>query len=182
MLDLLDVLPADAEGDHLGDVANDRRDGFADVIEAHVEPGGHVAATDVEADAGDRDLLLIGDHATDRLGVAEMAVGADHAGHDIADRHAVTHLLDGRRVVLAEHLQRRVLEALLLRTQHRNLRRGGIGLARELLLAGGVAIQAPGRLAAAFADAGIRIDARGEAEFAGALLVGIGSSHCIGSC
>ena len=45
-----------------------------------IEPDRHVAAADVEADARDAELALIGDHAADRLRVAEMAVGADRAG------------------------------------------------------------------------------------------------------
>ena len=34
-------------------------------------------------------MLLVGDDAADRLRVAEVAVGAEHAGHGIADCHAV---------------------------------------------------------------------------------------------
>ncbi len=100
-----------------------------------------------------RDLLLIGDHAADRLGVAEMAVRADHAGHDIADRHAVAHLRDGRMLVLPKTCSGAFLKRSSCGRSMRDLRRGRIGLARKMLLAGGVAIQAPGRLAAAFADA-----------------------------
>jgi len=44
------------------------------------------------------------------LRVAEMAIGADDAGDDVADRHAIAHLRNRRVVVLAEHLERAVLE------------------------------------------------------------------------
>jgi len=70
-------------------------------IEAHR----HVAAADVEADARDRHVLLVGDHAADRLRIAEVAVGAEHAARDAADAHAAPHLLDGALVMLTEDLQ-----------------------------------------------------------------------------
>ena len=91
------------------DVADDRADAVLDRRERRVEADRHVAAADVEADAGDADLALVGDDAADRLGVAEMAVGADDARDHVADRHAVAHLRERRVLVLAEHRQRAVL-------------------------------------------------------------------------
>src|SRR5262245_42776721 len=70
---------------------------------------------DVEANAGNADLLLVGNDATDRLRVTEMAIGADDAGDDVADRHAIAHLRNRRVVVFAEHLERPVLELGSLR-------------------------------------------------------------------
>jgi hypothetical protein len=49
--------------------------------------------------------------------------------------------------------------------------------ARQLLLARGIAIETPRRLAAAFADPRFRIDAGGDAQFTRALLIGISSLH-----
>jgi len=49
-------------------------------------------------------VLLIGDDAADRLGVAEMAVGAQHGAGDAAVLHAASHLLLRARVVFAEDL------------------------------------------------------------------------------
>jgi hypothetical protein len=46
-----------------------------------------------------------------------------------------------------------------------------------MLLARGVLVKAPGRLAASFADARVGIDTGGKAKLAGAFHVGIGSSH-----
>jgi hypothetical protein len=135
----------------------------------------HVAAADVEADARDADLLLVGDDSADRLRVAEVTVGADDAGDDVADRHAVTHLCDGCVLVPAEHLQRRVLEPLLLRPQLRDALGGLADLARQLLLAGSVTVKRPRRLAAAHADARIRLDTRGETQLAGTLTVWVRS-------
>src|SRR4029077_13928514 len=70
-------------------------------IEAHR----HVATADVEADPAHRDVLLIGDHAPDRLRVAEMAVGAEHPADDTADRHAPCHLPFRILVVVSENLE-----------------------------------------------------------------------------
>ena len=105
MVDALGVLAAETEADHLADVVEDRVETRRDVGAHHVGLGGEVAATDVEADAGNRNVTLIGDHPADRLGVAEVAVGAQHAGNGAADAHAPPHLSDGLVVVLAEDLQ-----------------------------------------------------------------------------
>src|SRR5262249_37416682 len=79
-------------------------------IKRRIETDGHVPAADVEANAGNADLLLVGNNATDRLRVTEMAIGAHDASDDVADRHAIAHLRNRRVVVLAEHLERAVLE------------------------------------------------------------------------
>src|SRR5437762_2713510 len=73
----------------------------------HVELNRHVAAGDVEADAAHRDVLVIGDHAADRLGIAEVAVGAQHAAHDAAVLHTARHLLLGALVMRPENLHLR---------------------------------------------------------------------------
>jgi hypothetical protein len=49
-------------------------------------------------------MLVIGDHAADRLRIAEVAVGAEHAAHDAAILHAARHLLPGALVVRSEDL------------------------------------------------------------------------------
>ncbi|CCE07269.1 hypothetical protein BRAS3843_2020030 [Bradyrhizobium sp. STM 3843] len=176
MLDALCILAADAEGDHLGDILGDRTDLVLDLTELSIETHGHVAAADVEADAGDADLLLIGDHAADRLGIAEMAVGADHAGHGVADRHAIAHLRKRRVLVLAEHLQRAVLILGRLRPA-----RHGVGerlrVTRKLLLAGGVVKRAPQRHRPlpGPVDLGIGIEAGFNRQLSRPLSVGIGS-------
>ena len=100
VLGTLLVGAADAERDRPRHVPDDRADAVGDRRVGRVEANRHVAAADVEADAGNADLLLIGDDAADRLRIAEMAVGADDAADDIADRHAVLHLRDGRGIVL----------------------------------------------------------------------------------
>src|SRR5262249_54531521 len=51
-----------------------------------------------------RDVLRVRDDAADRLRIAEMAVGAQHAAHHAAVLHAARHLLLGAVVVLAEDL------------------------------------------------------------------------------
>src|SRR6185437_17147620 len=100
-----------------GDILDDVADLVLDGRKRRVEPRRHVAAADVEADARDADLALIGDDAADRLRIAEMTVGADHAGDDIAHRHAVFHLRHGGVVVPAEYLQRAVLKFFRLRSE-----------------------------------------------------------------
>src|SRR5262249_14309394 len=67
-----------------------------DRIKRRIETDGHVPAADVETNAGYADLLLVGNDATDRLCVTEMAIGADDAGDDVADRHAIAHLRNRR--------------------------------------------------------------------------------------
>ena len=103
VLDLLRVAAAEAEADVGGDLAEQRADAILDRLFRHVELHRHVAAGDVEADAADRDVVLVGDHAADRLRVAEMAVGAEHAADHAAVLHAARHLLLGALVVLAEN-------------------------------------------------------------------------------
>ena len=181
MVDALGIGSTDAKRDHLRDVAGEQGRRVADRREWSVEAGGHVAAADVEADAGDADLLLIGDDATNRLGITEMAIGADHAFDDIADRHAVSHLGDGGLIVLAVDLQGRILKARLLWPQVRDLRTGSLRFAAEVLFTSLIAIEAPRRLATSLANAGVRIDAGSEAKLARACLIGIRSLHSLPS-
>jgi hypothetical protein len=50
-----------------------------DRVKWRIETDSHVPAADVEANAGNADLLLVGNNATDRLRVTEMAIGAHDA-------------------------------------------------------------------------------------------------------
>ena len=146
---------------------------------ARVQAHRHVAAADVEADAGDADLALVGDDAADRLGVAQVTVGADHAGHGIADRHAVAHLGDRRGIVIADHGERTVPILRRLRPKVDDRRRGLLRLARVQLRARRVAEGAP-RGHAAFAarlrHAAVGIDACRDGKLAGAGLGRIGTA------
>jgi hypothetical protein len=54
----------------------------------HVEAHGHVAASDVETHAADADVVGVADNAADRVGVAQMAVGAEHTCRRVIERHA----------------------------------------------------------------------------------------------
>ncbi len=62
---------------------------------------GEISTSDVESDAAQRNLVLVGDHSADWLGVTFVTVGAKHAAL-AAGRHAGFNLFDRRRVVLAE--------------------------------------------------------------------------------
>src|SRR5262249_22315919 len=79
MLDALVVLAAEPERDLAADVACDGRHARLDVVVDQIEARRHVAASNVEADAADRDVLLIRDDAAHRLGVSIVAVGAEDA-------------------------------------------------------------------------------------------------------
>ena len=98
------------------------RHALADVLVLEVDARRHVAAADVEADARDRDMVLVGDHAADRLRIAEVAVGAQHAAGDAADAHAAPHLRDGALVMLAVDFQIRHDTLLSLMLQVDGLR------------------------------------------------------------
>ena len=70
-----------------------------------VRQNGEVAAGDIEADAGKRNLVFVRDHATDRLRVTFMTIGAKNralaAGCDTS-----FNLLNGRSVVFTKNLSR----------------------------------------------------------------------------
>jgi hypothetical protein len=102
MLDPLGIAAAQPEAHVLGDVGRERRNVGLYVVEGEIELRRHVAAGDVEADAADRDVLLIGDDAADRHGVAEVPVRAQHGAGHAADAHAAVHLRQGALVVLTE--------------------------------------------------------------------------------
>ena len=95
------VLLADPEADAAADIRRGCGLPAGNVLVAGVEPDGHVSAGDVEPDAADRDMLLIGHDPADGMGVAEMPVGAEHALEGAARLHAAVKLLDGFLVVLA---------------------------------------------------------------------------------
>jgi hypothetical protein len=101
-----------------------------------------------------------------------VAVGAERAGDDIADAHAIAHLRDRAFLMRAEHFERAVL---ILRRLRRQLDRSR--LLDEMLLPRRVAERAPGRHAAPFADARIRIDPRRDGELAGARFMAIRLAH-----
>jgi hypothetical protein len=48
-------------------------------------------------------MLVVGYNAADRMRVAEMPIGAEHAGDCAANGHAALHLRDSLGVVLAEN-------------------------------------------------------------------------------
>ncbi len=172
VLDAFLIPPTEAEGDRPRHLLDDRPDLVGDRRVGCVEPHGHVAAADIEAHPRDADLLLVGDDAADRLGVAEVAVGADHAGDDVADGHRVAHLRQRAFVVIAEHLERRVLEFGRLGRQGG---RGRSGLGSHLLLARCVSIGAPRRhrTLTGTLDPAVRVDAGSNAKLARANLIGI---------
>src|SRR5262249_30800282 len=152
-----------------------------DRVKWRIETDGHVPTADVEANAGNADLLLVGNDATDRLRITEMAIGADHAGDDIADRHAIAHLRNRRLVVLAEHLERAVLELGGLRLFGGDRIRGASGLLRQVLFARGVTERAPDRhrpLAWPL-DSAVGVEAGFAGHFTRTLLVWIGSAHAL---
>ena len=104
-----------------------------------------------------------------------MAVGADHAGDDVADRHAVLHLRDRGRLVLAEDLQRAVLVLGGLRRNPRDVRTRRGCLTRQMLGARRIAERAPqrhGSLARTL-DARIGVEPGRDGQGPRALLVGI---------
>ena len=67
---------------------------------------GLVAAADVVADARRRHVALVGDATADRLAVAGVVVGAEHAELGVAGRHAPLELLQAPLVDGAERLDR----------------------------------------------------------------------------
>src|SRR4051812_48736360 len=99
-----------------------------------------------------------------------MPVRTDHPGHRIADRHAVSHLVDGIFFVLTEYLERTVLVLLCLRGDfggHRCL------FCRDVFCPRHISERAPRRLPAPLTYAAIRFDARSNAKLAGPYLVWI---------
>src|SRR6201999_4599124 len=99
---------------------------------------------DVEPDAGNADLLLISDDGADRLRVAEVAIRAQDAGDGVTDRHAIAHLRQRAVLMLAEHLDRAVLEPLFLRPKRRQFGGERGGLLGDMFFARRVAKAAPG--------------------------------------
>ena len=113
-----------------------------------------------------------------------MSIGADHAGHGIADGHAVAHLGDGRHIVVADHGERTAPILRLLRPKVDDLRRRLPRLVSVQLRACRVTEGAPRRhaaLAARLRHAAVGIDAGREGKLAGADLERIGTAghHCL---
>ena len=134
-----------AERDRLSDVPCDRHDIVSDRYERDVEPNGHVPAGDVEAHPGNADLLLVGDHAADRLRIAEVAVGTENAADHVSHCHAVAHLRHGRLVVLSKHRERAVPEFWRLCSHCRDTFGCGRRLACKVLFPRRLPIGAPCR-------------------------------------
>jgi hypothetical protein len=70
------------------------------VLGEHRLPAGD--APDVVADSGRADVLRIGDHAPDGLGVADVPVGAQGGGHRVAGLGAALELVNRAGVDVAE--------------------------------------------------------------------------------
>src|SRR5262245_29384234 len=66
VIDLHGVALPDAEADRTADVVENRLGRGRQISVARIEPYGHVAARDVEADTADRDILFVSDYAADR--------------------------------------------------------------------------------------------------------------------
>jgi hypothetical protein len=181
VVDLPFVGAPDAKRNRAGHVLDDCANAVLNRVKRRIETDGHVPAADVEANAGNADLLLVGNDATDRLRVTEMAIGADNAGNDVADRHAIAHLRNRRVVVLAEHLERAVLELRGLRLFGWDRIRGVSGLPCQVLFARGVTERAPDRhrpLAGPL-DSAVGVEAGFASHFPRTLLVWIGSVHAL---
>ena len=88
MLDLFLVSATEPKADIRCDILEDRLDAIFDRLLRHVELHCHVAASDVEAHAANRDMLVVSDDAADWLRVTKMAVGAQ----DTAAHAAVLHV------------------------------------------------------------------------------------------
>src|ERR1700736_6793120 len=182
MPDSLFVDASDTERNDLADIGQNRRNAIFDVDKRRIEPDGHIAATNVEANPRDADLLLVGDDAAHRLRITEMAIGADDALHRVADGHAVPHLGNGVFVVVAEDRQWTILEPLLLRAKIDDLGREIGCLAGVPRSAGGVAGGAPrphSTWASPLFHARIEICPRGEAHIAGRAFQRIGTVRWI---
>ena len=100
MIDLYGIALADAEADRAAYIVENGLGARRDVGVTRIQPDRHVAARDVEADTADGNVFLVGHHAADRMGVAEVAVGAQYAFHCAADRHAALHLRERLGLVL----------------------------------------------------------------------------------
>ena len=97
---------AHAEGDPARDLAHDPLDA-AEGLEVGLRQLGSrglVAAADVVADTRRRDVSLVGDAAADRLRVARVVVGAEHAEVGVAGLHAPLELIEAAPVDRAERL------------------------------------------------------------------------------
>jgi hypothetical protein len=94
------------EGDAPRDLPHDGLDAAEslDVGPGQVGPGRLVPASDVIPDARRRDIALVGDAASDRLAVARVMVGAEHAVVGVARVHAPLELREAALVDRPEGL------------------------------------------------------------------------------
>jgi hypothetical protein len=104
VIDLYGVALPDAEADRSTDIVEDGPGAWRQIRVAGVEPCSHVAARNIEADAADRDVVLVGDHAADGVSVTNVAVGAQNALDRAADGHATLHLCERLGLMLAVNL------------------------------------------------------------------------------
>ena len=100
VIDLHRVALPDAKADRAADIIENGLGARHDVGVTRIQLDCHVSARNVEPDTADRDVFLVGDHAADRMGVAEVAVGAQHTLYGAADRHAALHLRECLGLVL----------------------------------------------------------------------------------
>ena len=96
---------ADAERNVAHDVIHDLFHRRRDLRALRVRQNGEVAAGDIEADTGKGNLVSVRDHATDRLRVTFVTIGAKNSAL-AAGRDTSFNLLNGRGVVLAKNLCR----------------------------------------------------------------------------
>ena len=73
------VRAAHAEGNVANDVVHDALDLWRNILRLRICADRKVAAGDVESDAGDGNLVLVGDDASDRLSIALVPIGAQDA-------------------------------------------------------------------------------------------------------
>ena len=99
---------AHAERDPARDLAHQRLDAAegVEVGPRQLGPRGLVAAADVVADTRRRHVALVRDAAADRLRVARVMVGTEHAELGVTRRHASLQLLEAPLVDGAECLDR----------------------------------------------------------------------------
>src|SRR5438874_4674716 len=82
---------------------HDFPDLWCDLLPFQIRPDGKVAAGYIEPDAAQRNFILVGNHAADRLRITLMSIGAKHTALSTG-RDARLDLLDRRFVMLTEDL------------------------------------------------------------------------------
>src|SRR6516165_9106568 len=142
---------------HAAEAGNDGPDRILDLLEFGVELDRHIAARDVEADAGRADLIAIGVDAAHRLRIAKVPVRTDDASSHVAVAHAILHLADCGCIMLPDDDGGRRIGVLFCRGGEHSL------FSRDLFGSRYITIVAPCRAPATFADTTVRVDAGGRA-------------------